>query len=123
MRISRVLMTAAMLVAAAAPAAASDATAGQKVFAKCKACHEVGSTTNKIGPTLKGMFGRKAGTVEGFAYSKAMKESGIVWDEATLKTYLADPKGSMPGNKMAFVGLKKPEDIDNVIAYLKEATQ
>jgi cytochrome c len=123
MRISRVLMTAAMLVAAAAPAAASDAAAGQKVFAKCKACHEVGSTTNKIGPTLKGMFGRKAGTVEGFAYSKAMKESGIVWDEATLKTYLADPKGSMPGNKMAFVGLKKPEDIDNVIAYLKEATQ
>jgi cytochrome c len=116
-------MTAAMLVAAAAPAAASDAAAGQKVFAKCKACHEVGSTTNKIGPTLKGMFGRKAGTVEGFAYSKAMKESGIVWDEATLKTYLADPKGSMPGNKMAFVGLKKPEDIDNVIAYLKEATQ
>jgi cytochrome c len=52
-----------------------------------------------------------------------MKDSGVVWDDATLRTYLADPKGSMPGNKMAFVGLKKPEDIDNVIAYLREATQ
>jgi cytochrome c len=118
-----VLIALAMLAAAAAPASAGDPAAGQKVFAKCKACHEVASATNKVGPTLKGMFGRTAGTVEGFAYSTAMKDSGIVWDEAALKPYLADPKAAIPGTKMAFAGLKKPEDIDNVIAYLLEATR
>jgi cytochrome c len=120
---SSVLIALAMLAAAAVPAMAGDPAAGQKVFAKCKACHEVASATNKVGPTLKGLFGRTAGTVEGFAYSAAMKDSGIVWDEATLTTYLADPKASLPKTKMAFAGLKKPEDIDNVIAYLAEATR
>lgn len=120
---SSIAIALALLMASGLPAGASDAAAGQKVFAKCKTCHEVASATNKIGPTLKGVFGRKAGTVEGFAYSQAMKASNVVWDEATLSAYLADPKAAMPGNKMAFVGLKKPEDINNVISYLKEATE
>ncbi|MFO1090617.1 MAG: cytochrome c family protein [Hyphomicrobiales bacterium] len=113
----------AIVTLASSPALAGDAAAGQKVFAKCKACHEAGTATNKVGPTLKGLFGRKAGTVEGYPYSDAMKSSGIVWNEDTLKTYLADPKAMVPGTKMTFVGLKKPEDVENVISYLEEATK
>lgn len=103
--------------------AAGDAAAGAKVFVKCKTCHEVSEPKNKIGPTLKGLFGRKAGTVEGFKYSDAMINWGIVWSEETLKPYLADPKKALPGGKMVFPGLKKEEDIANVIAYLMEATK
>jgi cytochrome c len=76
-----------------------------------------------VGPTLKGLFGRKAGTIEGFNYSDAMKNSGLVWNEETLKPYLADPKKALPGGKMVFAGLKKEEDLENVIAYLMEATK
>jgi len=96
---------------------------GQKVFNKCKACHEAAELKNKVGPSLKGLFGRKAGSLEGYAYSDAMKSSGITWGEDTLKTYLADPKAIIPGTKMSFPGLKKEEEIENVIAYLEEATK
>lgn len=96
-----------------------DAAAGKKVFNKCKVCHSLAEGENKIGPSLAGVVGRAAGTVEGFKYSDAMKESGLTWDEATLDQYLADPKGFVPGNKMAFVGLKKEDDRENVIAYIE----
>jgi cytochrome c len=72
---------------------------------------------------LKGVFGRKAGTVPGYSYSSAMKASGIVWDEAKLKAYLKDPKATVPNNKMTFVGLKKDDEIADLIAYLKKATK
>lgn len=114
------LATAVMLVT---PAAAGDAALGQKVFNKCKACHEAADVKNKVGPGLKGLFGRKAGSVEGYAYSDAMKNSGITWDEGTLKSYLADPKAVVPGTKMSFAGLKKEEEIENIIEYLEEATK
>ncbi|MCB1380357.1 MAG: cytochrome c family protein [Alphaproteobacteria bacterium] len=104
-------------------AQAGDAAKGQKVFLKCKACHEVATEKNKVGPHLKGLFGRAAGSVEGYAYSDAMKSSGIVWGEDTLKTYLADPKGVVPNTKMVFAGLKKEEDIENIISYLEDATK
>jgi cytochrome c len=99
-----------------------DAAKGEKVFAKCKACHEVEKGVNKVGPTLKGVVGRKAAAVEGYKYSESMiakGAEGIVWDEATLTAYLPDPKAFVPKTKMAFAGLKKPEDVADVIAYLK----
>lgn len=99
-----------------------DAAKGEKVFRKCKTCHDATSEKKKIGPHLVGLFGRTAGSVEGFTYSKAMIDSGIVWNEETLERYLADPKGAIPGTKMVFAGLKKEDDIENVIAYLKQAT-
>ena len=102
--------------------AAGDAAEGQKVYRKCQACHVVDKEQNRVGPHLVGIFGREAGAVEGFRYSKAMSESGIVWDEETIAAYLRDPRGYIKGNRMAFAGLKKDEDVANIIAYLKEAT-
>lgn len=113
--------TAALSMAAPFAMAEGDAAAGEKVFKKCKACHVVDQEKNRLGPHLVGVFGRTSGSVEGFKYSKAMQEAAITWDETTIAEYLADPKGYVPKNKMAFPGLKKEEDRANVIAYLKEA--
>jgi cytochrome c len=115
---------AALSVLSAASASASgDVAKGEKVFAKCKICHDAASTQNKIGPGLKGVFGRKAGTLAGYTYSNAMKSSGIVWNEDKLKAFVANPKTLVPATKMAFVGLKKHDEIEDLIAYLKTATK
>lgn len=114
-------LAAAVLFAAPAHAE-GDAAAGEKVFVKCKACHENEKGVNKVGPTLKGVVGRPAASVPDYKYSEAMAAKGaegVVWDEATLAAYLPDPKAFVPKTKMAFPGLKKPEDVANVIAYLK----
>ena len=113
---------AAFVLSIGSASAAGDAAKGEKVFAKCKACHTTEAGKNRVGPSLAGLFGRTAGTVEGYKYSDPMKGSGIVWSDETVSQYLEAPKTFIPGNKMAFPGLKKPEDRDNVIAYLKEAT-
>ncbi len=113
--------TAALAVAMPLAMAEGDPAAGEKVFKKCKACHVVDQKKNRLGPHLIGIIGRTAGSVEGFKYSKAMQEAGITWDETTIDDYLADPKGYVPKNKMAFKGLPKEEDRADVIAYLKEA--
>ena len=102
--------------------AEGDPAKGEKVFRKCKACHALEAGKNKVGPSLAGIFGRTAGSVEGFKYSDAMKESGVVWDDATIDEYMVKPKDFIPGNKMTFAGLKKEKDRVNLIAYLKEAT-
>jgi len=110
----------ALLAAFSAPAMADgDAAAGEKVFKKCKACHTLEEGKNKVGPSLHGVIGRAAGTAEGFKYSKAMSESGLTWDDATLAKFLAKPKDLVAKTKMSFAGLKKEDDIENVIAYLK----
>lgn len=102
-------------------ACAQDAALGEKVFLKCKACHQIGEgAKSAVGPVLNGIIGRPAGTYSGYAYSDANKGSGITWDAATLKEYLKNPRGKIPGTKMIFPGLPKDEDIDNVIAYLKQ---
>ena len=104
---------------AATPAGAADVANGQKVFRQCQACHVVDKEQNKVGPHLVGIIGRTAGSVEGFNYSPAMAGSGMVWSAETIAAYLADPKGYVNGNRMAFAGLRKPEDIADVIAYLE----
>ena len=109
----------ALCIFAAAPAQAGDVEAGAKVFKKCKACHYVDKEKNKTGPHLVNIIGRAAGSLEGYKYSKAMKASGIVWDETTLTDYLRAPKKYIKGTKMAFAGLRKDADIANIIAYLK----
>ena len=99
---------------------AQDATAGEQVFKKCKACHQIGPNAhNAVGPNLTGVVGRKAGTAPDYNYSDANKNSGLTWDEATLKVYLKNPQAKVPGTKMSFPGLPNDADIDNIIAYLK----
>jgi len=121
----QVLLGLAVLAVAGGPALAQDGdpAAGEKVFNKCKACHVLDEQKNRVGPYLLGIIGRPAGTAEGFNYSPAMKDSGIVWDETTISEYVADPRAYVPGNRMAFAGLKSEEDINDLIAYLKEATE
>ena len=102
--------------------AAGDSDKGEKVFRKCKACHVVDKEQNRVGPHLVGIIGRSSGAVEGFKYSKAMKDAGLTWTEENLAAYLADPRGFIKGNRMAFAGLKKEADVVNVIAYLKVVT-
>jgi len=110
----------ALLAAFASPAMADgDAAAGEKVFKKCKACHTLEEGKNKVGPSLHGVMGRAAGTLEGFKFSSAMSESGLTWDDETMAKFLAKPKDLVAKTKMSFAGLKKEDDIENVIAYLK----
>ena len=112
---------AALLIATPAMAD-GDAALGAKVFNKCKTCHENEKGVNRVGPTLKGVVGRKTASVEKFKYSEAMAKKGAdgqVWDEATLASYITDPKGFIPGNKMAFPGIKDATELANLIAFLK----
>jgi len=117
----KTLPLAAALIALAGPVYAQDIADGQKSFNKCRACHTVGENAkNGVGPLLNGIFGRKAGTVDGFKYSDANKNSGIVWDEKNFATYIKDPKAFMPGNRMAFLGIKNDTEIANLTAFLKQ---
>ena len=123
MKIRTTVFTAALaaLVLSAQGATAQDAAAGEKVFAKCRACHQVGETAkNGVGPVMNGLFGRKAGTVEGYNYSAANKDSGLTWDEATFREYIKNPKAKIPGTKMVFAGLTTEKEIDDIVAYLKQ---
>lgn len=115
---------AATMVFGASLAQAQDADNGAEVFKRCRACHEVGDTAkNKVGPLLNGIIGRKAGTIEGFNYSDANKKAGAegwVWTEEKMMEYLLNPRAAMPGNKMAYAGLKDDRDRKDLIAYLKK---
>ncbi len=109
------------LLASVASASAQDIAAGEKSFNKCRACHQVGDTAkNTVGPLLNGLFGRKSGTVEGYTYSEANKNSGIVWDDTVFAEYIKDPKAKMPGTKMAFAGIKNEQEIKDLSSFLKQ---
>jgi cytochrome c len=121
-RSGTMLCSAALLVALVSSAASAqgDPEKGRKLFNRCKACHVVEEEKNKIGPYLFGVLGREAGSVPDLEYSDAMENSGVVWSDETIAAYLKDPKGYIAGNRMAFPGLKKDEEIADLLAYLHE---
>ena len=112
---------AAIMVAVAASASAQDLAAGESSFKKCLPCHAVGSDAkNKVGPVLNGLDGRKSGTVEGYNYTEANKNSGITWDETVFAEYIKDPRAKIPGTKMVFAGIKNEQEIKDLTAFLKQ---
>lgn len=118
--ISVLAMTALVAAGSALAKEGHEAEEGQKIFKRvCFTCHTSDAGKNKIGPSLHGVIGRKAGSVQGFAYSSAMKDANVTWDDQTLDKYLSDPKKFIPGNKMAYAGIKKEDERKEVIAYLK----
>ena len=117
----RIVCSAALIVALPALAVAQDLENGKAVWNKCRACHQIGEgAKNLVGPVLNGLFGRKAGTIEGFNYSDANKSSGITWDEATFREYIKNPKAKIPNTKMVFVGLSDEKDIEDLLTFLKQ---
>ncbi|MEQ8814823.1 MAG: cytochrome c family protein [Thalassobaculum sp.] len=123
-RLGLAILAAATVLAGGPTLAEGDPAAGKKAFRKCGACHTVQAGKNRVGPSLAGIVDRQAGSVEGFKYSKAMLNFGAgggIWDAATLDAYLADPRGFIKGNKMAFPGMKDAQERTDVIAYLKAA--
>jgi cytochrome c len=117
----RLRIAAAFIAMTAGSALAQDAAEGQKVFNQCRACHQVGETAkNGVGPHLNGLFGRKAGTVQGYSYSNVYKSLDKVWTDETFTTYIKDPRGVTPGTKMVYAGLKDEAKIKDLIAFLKQ---
>ncbi|KAA2238144.1 c-type cytochrome [Salinarimonas soli] len=115
-----VVLTLTALLISAGTASAQDAAAGEKVFAQCRACHQIGpNAKNAVGPILNGVIGRHSGIVEGYNYSPANKNSGLTWDEATFREYIKDPRAKVPGTKMVYAGLKDEQRINDLVAYLK----
>lgn len=113
-----------LVVVPAASTRSADLAAGQSAFAKCKICHTLATgAPSAVGPNLHGLFGRKAGSLANFDYSRAMKTSGVTWDDDTLAKYLRAPKGFIPGNQMAFPGIKDEKELSHLIAYLKQVTK
>jgi cytochrome c len=116
------LVIAAVVLAASTGATlAQDVEAGESSFKKCLPCHDIGDDArNKVGPVLNGLAGRKSGTVEGFSYSDANKNSGLTWDEATFKDYIKDPRAKIPGTKMIFPGIKNEKEAENLWTYISQ---
>lgn len=116
---ARLALAALFCLAAAAPASAGDPAAGEILYRKCMVCHRVGpEARNTVGPQLNGILGRKAGSVEGFSYSVAMRQSGLVWDEATLRRFIHEPRDVVPRTKMTYGGIDDDQQVDDLIAYL-----
>jgi cytochrome c len=116
------LLSLALVLPAMSSAQAQDVAAGEKLFSQCRACHQVGDTVkDEVGPVLNGLFGRKAGMVEGYTYSPANKNSGITWDEATFREYIKDPKAKVPGTKMVYPGLKDETGVSSLLGVAAPA--
>lgn len=116
------LVTAGTAALAAVGSASADTANGQKVFRKCQACHSLEPGQNKVGPSLHGIMGQPAGQVEGFTSSDALANAELVWNDETMREWLRNPRAFVKGTKMAFPGLKKDDDIADVIEYIREAS-
>ncbi len=116
--IRRAAVGASLAALVLTPAAAADAGHGKVLFQACVACHNDGP--NPLGPSLHGVFGRKAGTLDDYRYSNAMTRANLVWDEANLKAYIGDPQGKVKGNRMPFGGITEAKDIEDIVAFLKD---
>jgi cytochrome c len=117
----KLMVAAALIVMSMGAAVAQDVQKGENSFKKCLVCHAIGpGAKNKIGPELNGLDGRKAGTAPDYNYSDANKDSGIVWDDATFKEYIKDPRAKISGTKMTFPGIKNEQEINDLWAYLKQ---
>jgi cytochrome c len=113
----------AVLATGSAVAAGNDPVHGKTVFARCVACHDLNTGATRLGPSLKGVIGRKSGSVTGFAYSPALKGSNLVWNAATLDQFLTSPMKYVPGSRMPFAGLPNVQDRADLIAYLEQAAR
>ena len=125
-QLSKVTFSMVMFLITLSSASAADLKKGKKVFNKCKACHTLVENKHRIGPSLHGIYGRKAGVASKYKFSRAMKKagnSGLVWDDKSLAKYLSKPRSFIKGTKMAFAGIKKPRDMENLLAFLKEASK
>ena len=118
---SSALAVACLLLGGGAAQAEGDPAKGEQIYHRCQGCHSI--ERNRVGPMHKGLFGRPAGSVPGFAYSEAMKNSGIVWNEETLDRYLENPRQMVPGTRMTYAGIKDAQERADLIAYLKQATK
>jgi cytochrome c len=115
------IIGAVVLAASTGAALAQDVEAGESSFKKCLPCHDIGDDArNKVGPVLNGLAGRKSGSVDGFSYSDANKNSGLTWDEATFKDYIKDPRAKIPGTKMIFPGVKNEKEVGNLWSYISQ---
>jgi cytochrome c len=115
------LIAAGALVVVSGSALAQDLAAGENSFKKCLPCHSVGADAkNKVGPLLNGLDGRKSGTIEGYNYTEANKNSGIMWSEDAFREYIKDPRAKIPGTKMVFAGIKNDTEITSLWAYIKQ---
>ena len=121
MRLSMTLL--AMLLSAASARADGDPVRGEARFQECAACHRLDTGTNEVGPSLHGVFSRKAGELADFRYSPAMKRSGLTWTPQALATFVADPQKAVPNNRMPFAGMPDAADRDDLIAYLEKAAK
>jgi cytochrome c len=118
---TRLTVAAALIAASTAAGFAQDVDKGATVFKKCGICHKIGpGAANLVGPELNGLDGRHSGSVPNFSYSDGNKNSGIVWDEASFKEYIKDPRAKIPGTKMIFAGIKNEQEINDLWAYLKQ---
>jgi cytochrome c len=118
---AKLLLIASIVALFTLPASAQDVAKGKIVFQQCAICHAIGADAqNKIGPELNGLDGRHSGTVADFEYSDANKNSGIVWNEANFKEYIADPQAKIPGNRMPFPGIKDSQKVNDLWAYVSQ---
>jgi cytochrome c len=115
---SLLALAGAAFAAALAPAAAADADHGKALYQTCTACHT--ERPDAIGPSLKGVFGRKSAALDDYRYSNPMRRANLIWDETNLRDYLVDPQARVKGNRMPFAGVRNPKDADDLVAFLKD---